>query len=151
MLYDTSHPSLHGSSIYTWPTSDRLQPFLLVNSASLTSIQLRFPHLYTTEFLFPDRQHKQKHMSSAQATVILKRLTQRFPTPMSLSIYRQSALAIAKRYIKQLVQAANFYKPKAASDPVKMIATGVGHHPRVLLTEYTIDSALPILSRLGTL
>jgi hypothetical protein len=28
---------------------------------------------------------------------------------------------------------ANFYKPKAATDPIKMIATGVGHHPRVLL------------------
>jgi hypothetical protein len=82
-------------------------------------------------------------MSSAQATSILKRLTQHFPTPMSLCLYRQSALTIAKRYIKKLIQAANFYKPKAASDPVKMIAAGVGHQPRVLLPEYAIDSALP--------
>jgi hypothetical protein len=111
--------------------------------AAFLAGQLRFPHLYTTEFLFPDPQYKQKHMSSAQATIILKRLTQRFPTPMSLSLYRQSALAISKRYIKKLIQAANFYKPKAASDPVKMIATGAGHHPQVLLTEYAIDSALP--------
>jgi hypothetical protein len=67
----------------------------------------------------------------------------RFPTPMSLSLYRQSTLAIAKRYIRELIQQADFYKPKAASDPIKMIAAGVGHHPRVLLTEYAIDSALP--------
>jgi hypothetical protein len=115
-----------------------VRPFI-----SFLAGQLRFTRLYTTEFLFPDPRHRQKHLSSAQATDILKRLTQRFPTPMSISLYRQSALTIIKRYIKKLIPAANFYKPKAASDPIKMIATGVGHHPRVLLTEYAIDSALP--------
>jgi len=62
---------------------------------------------------------------------------------MSLSLYRQSALAIAKRYIKELVQKSDFYRPKANTDPVTMIAAGVGHHTRTLLTEYAIDTALP--------
>jgi hypothetical protein len=105
--------------------------------------QLRFPRLYATEYLLPDPQHRQKHMSSAEAIIILKRLTQRFPTPMNLSCHRQLALAIAKRYIKKLIRGANFYKPNAASDPVKIIAAGAGNHPQILLTEYAKDNALP--------
>ncbi|PMD52182.1 uncharacterized protein K444DRAFT_545924 [Hyaloscypha bicolor E] len=116
-----------------------IRPFI-----SILASQLRFSYLHANEFLFPDPRHKQKHLSPAQATDILKRLTMRFPAPISLSLYRQSALAIAKRYIRELIQRADFYKPKAASDPTKMIAAGVGHHPRVLLTEYAIDSALPV-------
>jgi hypothetical protein len=104
--------------------------------------QLRFPHLYAKEYLFPDPRNKQKRLSTAQATDILKRMTRNFPTPMSLSLYRQSALAIAKRYIKQLIEQADFYKPRKSTNPIKMIAAGVGHHPRLLLTEYAIDKAL---------
>jgi hypothetical protein len=105
--------------------------------------QLRFPHLRGTEYLFPDPRNKQKHLSTSQATDVLKRLTQRFPTSMTLSLYRQSALAIAKRYIKELIEKTDFYNPKASTDPMKIISAGVGHHPRMQLTEYATDNALP--------
>lgn len=115
-----------------------IRPFI-----DFLAAQLRFPHLRATEYLFPDPRNKQKHFSTSQATDVLKYLTQRFPTPMSLSLYRQSALAIAKRYIKELIQQTDFYKPRASTDPMRIIAAGVGHHPRMLLTEYAIDNALP--------
>lgn len=115
-----------------------IRPFV-----NFLAAQLKLPHLYATEYLFSDPRDKRKHLSTSQATDILRRLTSVFPTPMSLSLYRQSALAIAKRYIKELVQKSDFYRPKANTDPITMIAAGVGHHTRTLLTEYAIDTALP--------
>jgi hypothetical protein len=105
--------------------------------------QLGLAALRSTEFLFRDPGQKKKHLSSIQATVILRRLTSHFPTPITLSLYRQAALAIAKRFIRELVQAINFYEPSQASDATNVLALGAGHHPRILLTAYAIDSAYP--------
>ncbi|KAJ3455783.1 hypothetical protein MRS44_017265 [Fusarium solani] len=78
-----------------------------------------------------------------QATKALQSLTRHLRTPWTLSLYRQAALAIAKRYISDLITKRNFYYPSDASTPIRMIAAGVGHHPRTLLTAYAIDTALP--------
>jgi hypothetical protein len=59
-----------------------------------------------------------------------------FSNTYDLSLYRQSAFTISKLYIEELIQQADFYRPKVASDPTKVIAAGFGHHPRVLLIEY---------------
>ncbi|KAJ6439190.1 hypothetical protein O9K51_08602 [Purpureocillium lavendulum] len=64
-------------------------------------------------------------------------------TPWTLSLYKQAAIAIAKRYISELIKKRNFYYPTGASAPVNMIAAGVGHHQYMLLTTYAIDTALP--------
>jgi hypothetical protein len=71
--------------VYLYPVY--IRPFI-----SFLASQLRFSYLYATEFLFLDLRYKQKHVSPAQATDIFKRLTMRFPTPISLRLYRQSAL-----------------------------------------------------------
>lgn len=105
--------------------------------------QLGFPHLHSSEFLFPDPKRRGKHLGSPQATQILRQATQHFPTPMTLALYRQTSLTIAKRYIPKLIQQKNFYKPKDTSDPYNMIAMGTGHHTRALLTAYAIDRAYP--------
>jgi hypothetical protein len=57
--------------------------------------------------------------------------------------YRQASLAISKRYISKLVEKRNYYYPTSADDPIRMFAAGAGHHPRMLLTAYAIDKALP--------
>jgi hypothetical protein len=115
-----------------------IRPFLnfLANQLNLSQYQ-------TTEFLFPDPNHKKKHLSSPPASNILKRLTRDLATPWTLSLYRQAALAIAKRYISELIKKINFYNPLDASSPIPMIAASAGHHPRTLLGAYAVDKALP--------
>ncbi|KHO10690.1 hypothetical protein MAA_11741 [Metarhizium robertsii ARSEF 23] len=105
--------------------------------------QLQLPQYHSNEFLFPDPKHKAKHMNSMQATEALRSLTRHLQTPWTLSLYRQAAIAIAKRYISELIKERNFYYPSEASTPIRMIAAGIGHHPRMLLTSYAIDRALP--------
>ncbi|EXM13432.1 hypothetical protein FOTG_18113 [Fusarium oxysporum f. sp. vasinfectum 25433] len=95
------------------------------------------------EFFFLDPSGKRKHLSSEQASSILRSRTQDLVTPWTLSLYRQASLAIAKRYLTELVDKANFYYPSSAADPIRMFAAGAGHHPRMLLTTYAIDRALP--------
>ncbi|KAH7231095.1 hypothetical protein BKA59DRAFT_497663 [Fusarium tricinctum] len=95
------------------------------------------------EFFFLDPIGKRKHLSSEQASSILRSRTQDLNTPWTLSLYRQAALAIAKRYLAKLVDKANFYYPSSAGDPIRMFAAGAGHHPRMLLTTYAINRALP--------
>ncbi|OAQ57815.2 DEAD/DEAH box helicase domain-containing protein [Pochonia chlamydosporia 170] len=115
-----------------------IQPFL-----DFLANQLQLPQYHSNEFLFPDPKHKKKHLSSMQATEALRSLTRHLQTPWTLSLYRQAAIAIAKRYISELIRERNFYYPSEASTPIRMIAAGVGHHPRMLLTSYAIDRALP--------
>jgi hypothetical protein len=105
--------------------------------------QLKVPHWSDSEFFFPDPHGKNRHLTSTQASSILRSLTQDLATPWTLSSYRQAALAIAKRYISKLVENANFYSPTEATNPLRMFAAGAGHHPRMLLTSYAIDKALP--------
>ncbi|EXL65654.1 hypothetical protein FOPG_18126 [Fusarium oxysporum f. sp. conglutinans race 2 54008] len=95
------------------------------------------------EFFFLDPNGKRKHLSSGQASGILRSRTRDLITPWTLSLYRQAALAIAKRYLTKLVEKTNFYYPSSAADPMRMFAAGAGHHPRMLLTTYAIDRALP--------
>jgi hypothetical protein len=95
------------------------------------------------EFFFLDPSGKRKHVSSEQASSILRSRTQDLVTPWTLSLNRQVALAIAKRYLAKLVEKANFYYPSSAADPIRMFVAGAGHHPRMLLTTYAIDRALP--------
>jgi hypothetical protein len=105
--------------------------------------QLEVPHWSESEFFFPDPQGKNRHLTSTQASGILRSLTQNLATPWTLSSYRQAALAIAKRYLSTLVEKSNFYHPTEATNPLRMFAAGAGHHPRMLLTSYAIDKALP--------
>ncbi|KAJ4032987.1 hypothetical protein NW756_014038 [Fusarium oxysporum] len=114
-----------------WPTIDFLATIL------------KMPHYKCNEFLFQDPSGRQKHLNSVQASGILKHLTRDLVTPWTLSLYRQASLAIAKRYISKLVEKRNYYYPTNADDPIRMFAAGAGHHPRMLLTAYAIDKALP--------
>lgn len=95
------------------------------------------------EFFFLDPNGRRKHLSSDQALDILRSRTRDLATPWTLSLYRQAALAIAKRHLSKLVEKINFYYPTSAADPIRMFAAGAGHHPRMLLTAYAIDRALP--------
>ncbi|KNB04693.1 hypothetical protein FOXG_19373 [Fusarium oxysporum f. sp. lycopersici 4287] len=79
----------------------------------------------------------------SEASGILKYLTRDLVTPWTLFLYRQASLAISKRYISKLVEKRNYYYPTSADDPIRMFAAGAGHHPRMLLTAYAIDKALP--------
>lgn len=105
--------------------------------------QLKLPHWSDSEFFFPDPCGKKRHLSPTQASNIIRNLTQDLITPWTLSSYRQAALAIAKRYLSKLVEKSNFYYPTEATNPLRMFAAGAGHHPRMLLTAYAIDKALP--------
>lgn len=105
--------------------------------------QLKLPHWSDSEFFFPDPCGKKRHLSPIQASSIIRDLTRDLITPWTLSSYRQAALAIAKRYISKLVERSNFYCPTEATNPIRMFAAGAGHHPRMLLTAYAIDKALP--------
>jgi pterin-4a-carbinolamine dehydratase len=105
--------------------------------------QLSTPQFQSTEFLFPDPNYKKKHLSSPQASKILGLLTHNLVTPWTLALYRQAALAIAKRHISELIKKVNFYHPPDASNPIKMITARAGHHPQILLSSYAIDKALP--------
>ncbi|KAH7137817.1 hypothetical protein EDB81DRAFT_75097 [Dactylonectria macrodidyma] len=115
-----------------------IRPFL-----DFLANQLELPQYHSNEFLFPDPKHKKRHLTSTQATAALRSLTQDLQTPWTISLYRQAAIAIAKRHISDLIKKRNFYYPSDASTPVRMIAAGVGHHPRTLLKDYAIDRALP--------
>jgi hypothetical protein len=115
-----------------------IRPFL-----NFLANQLRTPQFQSTEFLFPDPNYKKKHLSSLQASKVLKQLTCNLVTPWTLALYRQAALAIAKRHISELIKKVDFYHPLDASNPIKMIAAGAGHHPQMLLGTYAIDKALP--------
>ncbi|EXK26017.1 hypothetical protein FOMG_17378 [Fusarium oxysporum f. sp. melonis 26406] len=66
------------------------------------------------EFFFLDPHGRKKHLSSDQASDILRSRTQDLITPWTLSLYRQAALAIAKRYLAKLVEKSNFYYPSSA-------------------------------------
>ncbi|KAH7327564.1 hypothetical protein BKA65DRAFT_462380 [Rhexocercosporidium sp. MPI-PUGE-AT-0058] len=106
--------------------------------------QFGLAHLRSNpEFLFQDPSRKKKHLSSLQATDILRRMTAAFPSPMALALYRQASLAIAKRYISKLVERTDFYEPSSALEPKSMLAIGAGHSTRMLLTSYAIDHAYP--------
>ena len=105
--------------------------------------QLKLSHYASNEFFFQDPCGKKRHLSSVQASCILKNLTRDLVTPWTLSLYRQAALAIAKRYLSKLVEKTNHYYPSDATNPIRMFAAGAGHHPRMLLTAYAIDKALP--------
>lgn len=105
--------------------------------------QLEMPQYYSNEFLFRDPTLKRNHLSSSQITVSMRSLTRHLRTPWTLSLYQQASLAIAKRYISEIIKEENFYFPSDATTPLRMIAAGVGHHPRMLLTAYAIDRALP--------
>ncbi|KAH7120445.1 hypothetical protein B0J13DRAFT_599615 [Dactylonectria estremocensis] len=104
--------------------------------------QMHMPRHSSSEFFFLDPSGKKKHLSPTQASSILKDLTQDLTTPWSLSLYRQAALAIAKQYLKKLIEKTNFYYPSDATDPIRIFAARAGHHPRMLLTTYAIDRAL---------
>ncbi|KAH7205103.1 uncharacterized protein BKA55DRAFT_530890, partial [Fusarium redolens] len=54
-----------------------------------------------------------------------------------------ATLAIAKRYLVKLVKKTNFYYPLSVANLICMFVTRAGHHPRILLTIYTINRALP--------
>jgi hypothetical protein len=105
--------------------------------------QLKLVQYQSTKFLFPDPNLRQKHLLSAQATHVLKRLTSTLQTPWTLSLYRQAALTIAKRYISEVVKQINFYNPVEASNPIRIIIAGAGHYPRILIGAYGVDKALP--------
>ncbi|QKD56923.2 uncharacterized protein FOBCDRAFT_140860 [Fusarium oxysporum Fo47] len=98
----------------------------------------------SNEFFFLDPNGRRKHLSSEQASGILRSRTRDLVTLWTLSLYRQAALAIAKRYLAKLVDKSNFYYPSSAGDPMRVFAAGAGHHPRMLLTTYAIDRALRV-------
>ncbi|EXK78037.1 hypothetical protein FOQG_17267 [Fusarium oxysporum f. sp. raphani 54005] len=125
--------------------SESLLRYLAIIRPVLSFIakQLKVPHWSDSEFFFPNPHGKNRYLTSTQASSILRSLTQDLATPWTLSSYRQAALAIAKRYISKLVENANFYSPTEATNPLRMFAAGAGHHPRMLLTSYAIDKALP--------
>lgn len=101
--------------------------------------QLNLSHYTSSEFFFQDPCGKRRHLSSVQASSILRDLTRDLVTPWTLSLYRQAALAIAKRYLSKLIEKTNLYYPSDATHPIRMFAAGAGHHPRMLLTAYAID------------
>ena len=70
-------------------------------------------------------------------------MTSHLLVPMTLSLYRQASLAVAKRHITKLIKYIRFYKPTDLSDPISILAIGSGHKPRTLLNTYAIDCALP--------
>lgn len=105
--------------------------------------QLKVPDWSESEFFFPDPHGKNRHLTSTQASNVIRHLTQDLAAPWTLSSYRQAALAFAKRYLSTLVKKSNFYHPTEATNPLRMFAAGAGHHPRMLLTSYAIDKALP--------
>ena len=115
-----------------------IRPFM-----DFISNQLELKQYHSTEFLFPDPMHKRRHLSSLQITASLRHVTRELHTPWTISLYRQAAIAIAKRYISELIEKRRFYFPSDASTPIRMIAAGVSHHPRMLLTTYAIHKALP--------
>jgi hypothetical protein len=128
--------------LYVFAYLAYIRPFL-----DFLANQLQLSQYLSTEFFFPDPdpnpKHAKRHLTPMQATKALQSLTRHLRTPWTLSLYRQAALAIAKRYISDLITKRNFYYPSDASTPIRMIAAGVGHHPRTLLTAYAIDTALP--------
>ncbi|KAH7205164.1 uncharacterized protein BKA55DRAFT_698632 [Fusarium redolens] len=75
-----------------------LLKYLAIMQPTLSFIaqQLKIPYNLDNKCLFPDPCGKRKHLSSAQASEILKDLTQNLPTPWTLSSYRRASLAIAK-------------------------------------------------------
>jgi hypothetical protein len=85
-------------------------------------------------------------MSTTQASAILRFLTKDLVYLWTIALYRQAVIAIAKRYITELIRYIDFYNPLNAADPIRILAAGVGYHPRTLLGAYTINKAL--LSRL---
>jgi hypothetical protein len=105
--------------------------------------QLHLPQYQHNEFFFPDPNHKKQHLSSEQASKILRSLTQDLTTPWNLSLYRQASLAIAKRYISDLLKKHDFYNNTEASNPIQVLAAGVGHHPRTLVGSYAVEKVLP--------
>ncbi|EFZ03297.2 tlh3 [Metarhizium robertsii ARSEF 23] len=115
-----------------------IRPFL-----DFLANQLGLPHYHSNEFLFLDPKHKERHLSTTQATESLRDLTRTLQTPWTISLYRQASIAIAKRHISELIKERNFYYPSDANTSIRMIAAGVGHRPRMLLTAYAIDTALP--------
>jgi hypothetical protein len=115
-----------------------IRPFL-----DFLYIQLGLATSRSFEFLFCNPSQKKKHLSAIQATIILRRVIWDFPTPITLSLYRQALLAVAKRYIRKLVINTNFYEPAKASDPKSILALGAGRRPQALLTAYAIDKAYP--------
>ncbi|KAJ9412652.1 hypothetical protein QL093DRAFT_2561488 [Fusarium oxysporum] len=76
------------------------------------------------EFFFLDPNGRKKHLSSNQASDILRSRTQDLITPWTLSLYRQAALVIAKRYLAKLVEKSNFYYPSSAGDLMYVFAAG---------------------------
>ncbi|OAA37048.1 telomere-associated recQ-like helicase [Metarhizium rileyi] len=115
-----------------------IRPFL-----DFLANQLGLPHYHSNEFLFLDPKRKERHLSTTQATESLRDLTPTLQTPWTISLYRQASIAIVKRHISELIKGRNFYYPSDANTSVGMIAAGVGHRPRMLLTAYAIDTALP--------
>lgn len=115
-----------------------IRPFL-----DFLATQLKLPHYHSNEFLFSDPKYKRRHMSPSQATEALRDLTRTLQTPWTISLYRQAAIAIVKRHIRDLIKKRNCYHPSEGSDPIRVLAAGVGHRPRMLLTGYAIDTALP--------
>jgi len=105
--------------------------------------QLDLPQYQHNELFFPDPSDKNPHLSSEQASKILRSLTQDLATLWTLSFYRQASLVIAKRYISDLLKRYDFYNNSDASNPIQVIAAGVGHHPRTLLGSYAVDKVLP--------
>ncbi|KAH7194982.1 hypothetical protein DER44DRAFT_815616 [Fusarium oxysporum] len=106
--------------------------------------QLKVPYWSESEFFFLDPHGKnRRHLTSTQASNVIRHLNRDLATPWTLSSYRQAALAIAKRCLSTLVEKSNFYDPTEATNPLRMFAVGAGHHPRMLLTSYAIDKALP--------
>ncbi|KAJ6436888.1 ATP-dependent DNA helicase pfh1 [Purpureocillium lavendulum] len=92
--------------------------------------RLELPQFWSNQFLFPDpgAKHSRKHLTSTQATAALRLFTSQLRTPWTLSLYRQAAIAIAKRYISELIKKKNFYYPTGASAPVNMIAAGAVYY-----------------------
>jgi hypothetical protein len=153
MIIIISYNKARASNNYAFYIVRYLQPSLSLSFLKYLAIirpvweflakQLHVPRHSSGEFFFLDPHGKGKHLSSGQASIILKDLTQDLATPWTLSLYRQAALAIAKRYLRKLVEQTNFYHPSNATDPIRIFAAGAGHHPRMLLTTYAIDRALP--------
>ncbi|KAH7231140.1 hypothetical protein BKA59DRAFT_362765, partial [Fusarium tricinctum] len=76
------------------------------------------------EFFFLDPNSRRKHLSSEKAAGILRSITRDLVTPWTLSLYRQAALAIAKRYLAKLVKKTNFYYPSSAANLIRLFTAG---------------------------
>lgn len=78
------------------------------------------------EFFFLDPNDRRKHLSSEKASGILRSRTRDLVTPWTLSLYRQAALAIAKRNLAKLVEKTNFYYrySSSAADLIRLFAAG---------------------------